>query len=81
MPIWHNQRVRDGSWTVIRIEGKWCFGGSRTRIRTVSHNERGEVSSITEDGTRDSGHLDGPWLYLDSDVSPIKGGWTSELIG
>jgi hypothetical protein len=70
---WHNQKVRDGSWTLMRIEGKWCFGGSRTRIRTVSHNERGEVLSITEDGTQDTGRLDGPWLYLDSDGASIKG--------
>jgi len=71
---WHNQRVRDGSWTLMRIEGKWCFGGSRDRIRTVTHNERGEVLSITEDGTRDSGRLDGAWLFLDSDGGmTIKG--------
>jgi hypothetical protein len=37
---WRNARVRDGSWTMMRIEGKWCFGGSRNRIRTVTHNER-----------------------------------------
>jgi hypothetical protein len=70
---WHSQKVRDGSWTLMRIEGKWCFGGSRTRIRTVTHNERGEVLSITEDGTQDTGRLDGPWLYLDSDGASIKG--------
>jgi hypothetical protein len=70
---WHNQRVRDGSWTLMRIEGKWCFGGSRTRIRTVTHNARGEVLSITEDGNRDSGRLEGPWLFLESDMSTIKG--------
>jgi hypothetical protein len=71
---WHNQKVRDGSWTLMRIEGKWCFGGSRTRIRTVTHNARGEVLSITEDGTQDSGRLDGPWLFLDSDGGgSIKG--------
>jgi hypothetical protein len=71
---WHNQRVRDGSWTLMRIEGKWCFGGSRSRVRTVTHNGRGEVLSITEDGTQDSGRLDGPWLLLDSDGGgSIKG--------
>lgn len=71
---WHSARVRDGSWTLMRIEGKWCLGGSRTRIRTVTHNARGEVLTITEDGTRDSGRLEGPWLYLTSDDGmTIKG--------
>jgi len=71
---WHNARVRDGSWTMMRIDGKWCFGGSRTRLRTVTHNARGEVVVVTEDGTRDSGRLEGPWLYLTSDDGmTIKG--------
>ena len=70
---WHNQRVRDGSWTLMRIEGKWCFGGSRERIRTVTHDARGEVLSTSEDGTRTGGRLDGPWLYLESDGMTIKG--------
>lgn len=70
---WHNQRVRDGSWTLMRVEGKWCFGGSRDRVRTVTHNARGDVLSITEDGTRDTGRLEGPWIYLDSDGMSIKG--------
>lgn len=71
---WHNASVRDGSWTMMRIEGKWCFGGSRDRIRTVTHNARGEVSVVTEDGTRDTGRLEGPWLYLSSDDGQtIKG--------
>jgi hypothetical protein len=70
---WHNQKVRDGSWTLMRVEGKWCFGGSRARIRTVTHNERGELSVITEDGSRDGGRLDGPWIYLESDGMTIKG--------
>ena len=71
---WHNQKVRDGSWTLMRVEGKWCFGGSRERIRTVTHNARGELLSITEDGTRDAGRLEGPWIYLESDGgTSIKG--------
>jgi hypothetical protein len=70
---WHNQRVRDGSWTLMRVEGKWCFGGSRGRIRTVTHNARGEVLSIAEDGTQTGGRLDGPWIYLESDGMTIKG--------
>ncbi len=35
---WRNQRVRNGSWTLNRIEGKWCFGGRRDRIRTLTHD-------------------------------------------
>jgi len=70
---WHNQKVRDGSWTLMRVEGKWCFGGSRNRIRRVAHNERGTVVVVTEDGSRDGGRLDGPWLFLESDGVTIKG--------
>ena len=70
---WHNQRVRDGSWTLNRIEGKWCFGGSRNRIRTVSHNARGEVLVVTEDGSRDEGRLEGSLFFLDSDFGSIQG--------
>lgn len=70
---WRSQRVRDGSWTLSRIAGKWCFGGSRNRIRTVSHNARGEVFVVTEDGTRDGGRLEGPSFFLDSDFGSIQG--------
>jgi hypothetical protein len=70
---WHNQRVRDGSWTLMRVEGKWCFGGSRDRLRTVTHNARGDVLSIAEDGTQTGGRLEGPWIYLESDGMTIKG--------
>ena len=71
---WHSQTVRDGSWTLMRVEGKWCFGGSRTRIRTVTHNARGEMLAITEDGARDTGRIEGPWVYLTSDDGmTIKG--------
>ncbi|HKP38246.1 MAG TPA: hypothetical protein VJT71_15410 [Pyrinomonadaceae bacterium] len=70
---WRNQRVRDGSWTLMRVEGKWCFGGSRSRIRTVTHNARGDILMVTEDGSRDGGRLEGPWLFLESDGMTIKG--------
>jgi hypothetical protein len=70
---WHNQRVKDGSWTLSRIEGKWCFGGSRNRVRTVTHNARGQLSVVTEDGTHDEGYLQGPWLFLQSELGDIKG--------
>jgi hypothetical protein len=70
---WHNDKVRDGSWTLMRVEGKWCFGGSRTRIRTITHNARGELSMLTEDGSQEDGYLQGPWLFLESDGMTIKG--------
>jgi hypothetical protein len=70
---WRNQTERDGSWTLMRVEGKWCFGGSRNRIRTVTHNARGDISMVTEDGSRDGGYLEGPWLFLESDGMKIKG--------
>lgn len=70
---WRNQRVRDGSWTLRRIEGKWCFGGSRNRVRSVTHDEQGRISMITEDGSRESGRLEGPWIYLHGDFGDIKG--------
>lgn len=70
---WRNQTVRDGSWTLMRVEGLWCFGGSRNRIRTVTHNARGDLFMVTEDGSRDGGHMEGPWLFLESDGMTIKG--------
>ena len=70
---WHNQNVRNGSWTLNRIEGKWCFGGSRNRIRTVTHNSRGQVFVVTEDGSQDEGRLEGPLFFLDSDFGSIQG--------
>ena len=70
---WRNQRVRDGSWTLRRIEGKWCFGGSRNRIRSVTHDAQGRLSMITEDGGHESGRLEGPWIYLHGDLGDIRG--------
>lgn len=71
---WRNASVRDGSWTMMRVEGKWCFGGSRNRIRTATHNARGDLFVITEDGTRNGGRLEGPWIYMTSDDGvTIKG--------
>ena len=71
---WRNAQVREGSWTMMRVEGNWCFGGSRTRIRTASHNVRGDLEVVTEDGTRNSGRLEGPWIYMTSDDGvTIKG--------
>jgi hypothetical protein len=71
---WRNARVRDGSWTLMRVEGKWCFGGSRNRIRTATHDARGDLLVITEDGTRNGGRLEGPWIFMTSDDGvTIKG--------
>ena len=71
---WRNAQVRDGSWTMMRIEGNWCFGGSRSRIRTVKHDQRGEMFVVAEDGTQSTGRLEGPWIYLTSDDGiTIKG--------
>lgn len=58
----------------MRIEGKWCFGGSRSRIRTVTHDDRGNMFVVAEDGTQSTGRLEGPWIYLTSDDGiTIKG--------
>ena len=71
---WRDQRVRDGSWTLMRVEGNWCFGGSRNRIRNVTHNTRGDLFVTTEDGTRNGGRLEGPWIFMTSDDDvTIKG--------
>ncbi|HWN11583.1 MAG TPA: hypothetical protein VNO50_20310 [Pyrinomonadaceae bacterium] len=42
---WRNQQERNGSWTLVRLEGRWCFGGSRNRARTVTHDARGRLTS------------------------------------
>ena len=70
---WHNQTVRDGSWTLNRIEGKWCFNGKRDRMRTVTHDASGKPTIVMDDGTQEEGHLAGPYLYLHSEMGNIKG--------
>lgn len=70
---WRGQRVKDGSWTMNRIEGNWCFGGLRTRIRKVSHNAKGELSYVTEDGEPGEGQLDGPYIFLEDEGLSVKG--------
>jgi hypothetical protein len=70
---WQNANERNGSWTLTRIEGKWCFGGSRSRVRTVTHDSRGRLTSIAEDGTPYEGRLEGPRIFLDSDLTSIEG--------
>jgi len=70
---WHNARVKDGSWTLNRIEGQWCFGGNRSRVRRVTHDAQGRLTMVTEDGTQEQGHMEGPYLFLDLDGQSIKG--------
>jgi hypothetical protein len=70
---WRGQRVKDGSWTMNRIEGNWCFGGLRTRVRKVTHNAQGDLRYVTEDGEPGEGHLDGPYIFLEDEGLSVKG--------
>jgi hypothetical protein len=70
---WHNQSVKDGSWTLNRIEGQWCFGGERSRTRRVTHDSQGRLTIRNEDGSGVDGHMEGPYLFLDLDGQSIKG--------
>jgi hypothetical protein len=71
---WHNAKVKDGSWALRRIEGQWCFGGLRNRIRRVTHDHTGAMTIVTEDGTRTGGKLEGARMYLvDDDDSRLEG--------
>ena len=70
---YRNQKGISGSWTLMRIAGNWCFGGSRYLIRHVTHNERGQVFFLTEDSGQEVGHLEGPLLFLNGQFGPIKG--------
>lgn len=70
---WHNSQVRDGSWTLTRVEGKWCFGGNRSRVRTVTHNARGEFRTIDEYNEPGGGHLEGPYIFLEDGDEKLKG--------
>jgi len=70
---WRGQRTTNGSWTLNRIEGNWCFGGSRTRIRKVTHNARGALRLVTEDGEIEEGHLEGPYIILEDEGLSVKG--------
>ncbi len=69
---WRNQQIKDGSWTMSRVEGKWCLNGQRNRVRTVTHDATGRLSIFSEDGN-ETGRLEGPWIYLDSASGSIKG--------
>ena len=70
---WHNQRVKDGSWTMNRIEGQWCLEGNRGRPRRVTHDHQGHLTIVTEDGTRMGGEMQGPYFVLDNGEETLKG--------
>jgi hypothetical protein len=70
---WHNQRVKNGSWTMNRIEGQWCLGGDNKRPRRVTHDEQGRLRITTEDGTRMGGQMDSSYLNLDDGEETMKG--------
>lgn len=68
-----NQKGASGSWTLSRVNGNWCFGGSRNIIRQVTHNERGQLFFLTEDSGQEVGHLVGPLIFLHGRLGNIKG--------
>jgi hypothetical protein len=70
---YRNQKGVSGSWTLARIAGNWCFGGSRDRMRKVTHNSRGQLFFLTEDSGEETGHLEGPWIFLHGDLGDLKG--------
>lgn len=70
---YRNQKGVSGSWTLSRIAGNWCFGGSRDRIRKVTHNSRGQLFFLTEDSGEETGHLAGPWIFLHGELGDVKG--------
>ena len=68
-----NARVRQ-STALDRIEGQWCLGGDRNRIRRVSHDQSGRLTIITDTGAQQTGsyHYQN-WPYLNSASGDIKG--------
>jgi len=68
-----NAKGAAGSWTLSRINGNWCFGGSRSRIRRVTHNQRGQLWFLTDDSGIEVGHLEGPWIFLHGEFGSVKG--------
>ena len=65
-------RVRDGSWTLSRIEGNWCVNGDRTRVRRLTHDSQGRFAATTEDGGQETGYLNG-YLFLNTPAGPVQG--------
>ena len=64
---------REGSWTLNRIAGNWCFGGSRDRMRKVNHSSKGALYYVTEDGGEEAGRLEGSAVILFGDMGELKG--------
>ena len=70
---YRNQKGVSGSWTLSRVNGNWCFEGSRNIVRQVTHNERGQLFFLTEDSGQEVGHLVGPSIFLHGRFGNIKG--------
>ncbi len=70
---YRNQKGVTGSWTLSRVNGNWCFEGSRNIVRQVTHNERGQLFFLTEDSGQEVGHLLGPLIFLHGRFGNIKG--------
>ena len=68
---WKSAR-QEGSWTMSRIEGQWCLNGDHNRVRRVTHDAGGRLTIVTEDGSEETGYLNG-YLYLNSANGPIQG--------
>ena len=70
---WKSARVKDGSWTMNRIEGQWCLNGNKSQALRVTHDVSGRLSIVSANGTQQSGMLEGTEIYLDSSQARIKG--------
>ena len=70
---YRNKKGAVGSWTLSRIAGNWCFGGSRDRIRKVNHGSRGQLFFVSADSGEEVGHLEGPWIFLHGEFGDVKG--------
>jgi hypothetical protein len=70
---WRSARVKDGSWTMNRIEGQWCPNGDKSRALRVTHDVTGRMSIVGVDGSQESGQLDGTEIYRDTAGTRIKG--------
>jgi hypothetical protein len=71
---YRNARGASGSWTLSRTNGNWCLGGSRNRIRRVTHNARGQLFFLTEDSGIEVGRLQGPFIFLQNEYGDVVKG-------